>query len=71
MVHTLLSRDTDSRIIPREKEAVNEWLASDRVFHIMRDHPAHCLFGYTKILNSSKWPSLVDLQDRFPVRGSN
>ncbi|KAK4007260.1 hypothetical protein OUZ56_012420 [Daphnia magna] len=46
MVHTLMSRDTDSRIIPREEEAVRAWLASDKIFHIMRDHPAHCLFGY-------------------------
>ena len=25
----------------REKAAVDEWLASDKGFHIMRDHPAH------------------------------
>ncbi|XP_046452667.1 uncharacterized protein LOC124200464 [Daphnia pulex] len=46
MVQTLMSRDTDGRIIPREKEAVSEWLSSDRIFHVMRDHPAHCLFGF-------------------------
>ncbi|XP_046459065.1 uncharacterized protein LOC124205651 isoform X1 [Daphnia pulex] len=44
MVDTLMSRDSDSHIIPREQEAVNEWLASDRIFHIMRDHPWHCRF---------------------------
>lgn len=45
LVDTFMSRDSDSKIIPREAEAVREWLASDKVFHIMRDHPAHCLFG--------------------------
>ncbi|XP_046637085.1 uncharacterized protein LOC124315451 [Daphnia pulicaria] len=44
MVDTLMSRDSDSQIIPREQDAVNEWLASDRIFHIMRDHHWHCRF---------------------------
>ncbi len=37
----MISRDTDSRLSPREKEAVDEWLASNLNFHIMRDHPFH------------------------------
>ena len=37
----MISRDTDSRLNPREKAAVDEWLASDKDFHIMRDHPHH------------------------------
>jgi len=37
----VLSRDTDSRLNNREKEAVDEWLNSDKDFHIMRDHPYH------------------------------
>jgi len=37
----VLSRDTDSRLNNREKEAVEEWLSSDKDFHIMRDHPYH------------------------------
>ena len=40
-VGVMISRDTDSRLSEREKEAVDEWLASDKGFHIMRDHPAH------------------------------
>lgn len=40
-VDIMLSRDTDSRLNAREKAAVDEWLASDKAFHIMRDHPAH------------------------------
>jgi hypothetical protein len=34
-------RDTDSRLTLREKLAVDEWLKSDKTFHIMRDHPYH------------------------------
>jgi hypothetical protein len=37
----MLSRDTDSRLSLREKLAVDEWLESDKDFHIMRDHPYH------------------------------
>ncbi|EFX64306.1 hypothetical protein DAPPUDRAFT_305121 [Daphnia pulex] len=44
MVDTLLSRDSDSPVFPREEDAVREWLASNQTFHIMRDHPAHCHF---------------------------
>ena len=38
---TMISRDTDSRLNHREKSAVDEWLNSDKDFHIMRDHPYH------------------------------
>ncbi len=37
----VLVRDTDSRVNPRERAAVEHWLASDFDFHIMRDHPFH------------------------------
>lgn len=37
----MISRDTDSRLGLREKAAVDEWLISDKDFHIMRDHPYH------------------------------
>jgi hypothetical protein len=37
----MISRDTDSRLSLREKLAVDEWLKSDKDFHIMRDHPYH------------------------------
>ena len=40
-VEVMISRDTDSRLGLREKAAVDEWLASDKNFHIMRDHPYH------------------------------
>lgn len=37
----MISRDTDSRLNVREKSAVDEWINSDKDFHIMRDHPYH------------------------------
>jgi len=40
-VNIFLSRDCDSRLSDREFVAINEWLNSDKDFHIMRDHPYH------------------------------
>jgi len=40
-VDVFLSRDCDSRFSDREFKAVQEWLNSDKDFHIMRDHPYH------------------------------
>jgi hypothetical protein len=40
-VEVMISRDADSRVCKREKAAVDEWLASDKGFHIMKDHPWH------------------------------
>ncbi len=40
-VDIMISRDTDSRLNAREAAAVEEWINSDKIFHIMRDHPYH------------------------------
>ena len=40
-VELFMSRDVDTRILKRELLAVDEWLASDKKLHIMRDHPWH------------------------------
>jgi hypothetical protein len=45
-VDVMISRDTDSLLNIRDKAAVDEWLASNKDFHIMRDNQAHS----TKIL---------------------
>ena len=45
-VNIFIVRDIDSRINPRDENAVNEWLQSDKILHVMRDHPHH----YYKIL---------------------
>ncbi|EFX63383.1 hypothetical protein DAPPUDRAFT_335530 [Daphnia pulex] len=64
MVDTVMSRDSDSRIIPREEDAVREWLASDRIYHIMRDHPNHC----TSFVLAGMWGVKLS-QDRPQIAG--
>lgn len=65
-VEIMMSRDTDTRIYIREKEAVDEWLGSDKIFHIMRDHPAHGslilggMFGTRKISEIPNWKNSMD-----------
>lgn len=52
-------RDTDSRLSWREKYAVDQWLISDKTFHIMRDHPYHgfpLLGGMWGFKNNPKFP---------------
>jgi hypothetical protein len=39
-VDRFISRDADSRLSQREADAVQEWINSDRICHVMRDHPA-------------------------------
>lgn len=63
----MISRDCDSRLSLREKAAVDEWLASDKTFHIMRDHPWHG----SKILGGMwgvKGPNqmVIDLMAQWP-----
>lgn len=41
-VERMISRDTDSRLNPREAAAVAEWIESDKILHNMRDHEHHC-----------------------------
>jgi hypothetical protein len=40
-IDVTIVRDCDSRLSGRELLAVNQWLESDKAFHIMRDHPYH------------------------------
>jgi hypothetical protein len=40
-VDVFISRDSDSVILQREVDAVEEWLRSNYTFHVMRDHPFH------------------------------
>jgi hypothetical protein len=65
-VEIMMSRDTDTRIWEREFVAVNEWLQSDKLFHIMRDHPHHGdavlggMFGTKKINEVPSWIELIN-----------
>lgn len=40
-VDLFISRDIDSLIFQREVDAVEQWLASNYTFHLMRDHRGH------------------------------
>jgi hypothetical protein len=65
-VEIMMSRDTDTRFWLREKLAVQEWLNSDKIFHIMRDHPCHKpkisggMFGTRKIPEIKNWKVLME-----------
>jgi hypothetical protein len=69
-VEILLPRCTDCRILLREKLAVDEWLKSEKMFHIMRDHPRYktkmlCgMFGVRKMLGMdwNKWKNIFEFE---------
>lgn len=61
-VEIMLCRDTDSRLSKREELAVREWLNSDYILHIMRDHKIFHnykifggMFGIKKYKNMPNW----------------
>ena len=70
-VEVMMSRDTDTRILLREKIAVDQWLASDKICHIMRDHPWHDqpiqggMFG----LKKNNIFNITDLSNNFNQKG--
>ena len=41
LVDMIISRDLDSPLSQRELDAVNQWLSTNKSWHIMRDHPLH------------------------------
>ena len=51
LVHRYLIRNADSRLSLREKLAVDEWIASGKSFHTMRDHPGQCEYP----VNAGMW----------------
>lgn len=46
-----ISRDADSRISERDKTAVEDWIMSNKDFHILRDHPV----GHNWHMNAGMW----------------
>ncbi|QKS51767.1 tetratricopeptide repeat protein [Azospirillum oryzae] len=66
-VRRFVCRDCDSRVGPRERAAVEAWIASGKPFHVMRDHPLH-----SELMLAGMWggvagllPPLAPLIDRF------
>ena len=59
-VDLFIVRDTDSRINYRDESAVNQWLKSNNILHICRDHPHHYykmlggMWGFKNYLNDDK-----------------
>jgi hypothetical protein len=60
-------RDADARLGPRERAAVDEWLASGKSLHVMRDHP-----GHRRLIPAGLWgcrggavPDMAALIERF------
>lgn len=54
-VERFICRDADSRISKREEEAVLQWVASDKILHIMRDHPHHGAYHLGKPILGGMW----------------
>jgi hypothetical protein len=69
-----MPRDTDTRIYLREKLAVDEWLKSNKLFHIMRDHPHHNfhilggMFGTRKIPEIPSWINIMNTFEQYGNR---
>nr|WP_295832071.1 tetratricopeptide repeat protein [uncultured Azospirillum sp.] len=66
-VRRFICRDSDSRVGPRERAAVEAWIVSGKPFHVMRDHPLH-----SELMLAGMWggvagllPPLEPLIDRF------
>jgi hypothetical protein len=55
-------RDSDSRITARELCAVEEWIASGKTLHIMRDHPYHNVR-----IPGGMWGGTRKLADLIPI----
>ena len=49
-VDRFIIRDSDSRLNPRERLAVEEWIMSGKLIHSIRDHPNH-----DRPLNGGMW----------------
>jgi len=50
-IERFISRDCDSRISERDECAVNEWITTDKDFHIIREHP----IGHNWVINAGMW----------------
>jgi tetratricopeptide (TPR) repeat protein len=55
-VDVVMIRDVDSPFTLREREAVEEWLASDFPFHVIRDH-----FNHTEPMMAGLWGGWTQL----------
>ena len=70
-VEIMMSRDLDTRILLREKLAVEQWLTSDKIFHIMRDHPNHgwVILGGMFGIKKNNFINMKELSAKFNQTG--
>jgi len=66
-VDIFLSRDADSRITDREIKLVNEFINSNKIFHIIRDHPGHG----TEILGGTFGVKVKDFNKKYSIKNIN
>jgi len=65
-VEVMFVRDVDSRILKRDISTIHDFLASDKKFHIVRDHPNHfhkvmaCSLAIRKGLLAAPLKSIFD-----------
>ena len=71
-VDVFIVRDTDSRISYHDENAVNQWLKSNKILHICRDHPHHYykmlggMWGFKNYLDREiKISNLIDTNKPF------
>jgi hypothetical protein len=50
-VDYFISRDCDSRLFERDVISVNDWIESEKPFHIIREHP----WGHAWVINAGMW----------------
>lgn len=63
-IDVVISRDADSRLNLREKLAVDEWLESDKGFHIMKDHPWHHSYPILAGMFGCKSKVIANISDK-------
>ena len=56
-VDIYIVRDIDSHLSFREKYAVDEWIISNKKYHVMRDHPSHCNYA----MSGGMWGGRYDI----------
>ncbi|XP_053381187.1 uncharacterized protein LOC123552226 isoform X2 [Mercenaria mercenaria] len=61
-VSRYIIRDIDSRLSPREKAAVDEWIVSGKRFHVMRDHPSHSHYAMSGGMWGGTWEAIPNME---------
>lgn len=64
-VKVCIVRDTDSRIYERDETCIREFISSERLFHIIRDHPNHSHKIMAGMFGIKKGLFTESLQDMF------